>query len=120
MDVVVAAPNRQRIGLLVFPHIEEMRSLVGADATARAQDILESPVAREWLLALINRLNEKATGVATRIDWAAWLTEPPALDKGEITDKGSVNQRAVLTHRAEKIESLYDGTDPSRLLASQD
>lgn len=120
MDVVVAAPNRQRIGLLVFPHIEEMRSLVGADATTCTQDILDSPEAREWLLTLINRLNEKATGVATRIDWAAWLAEPPALDKGEITDKGSVNQRAVLTHRAEKIESLYDGTDPSRLLASQD
>ena len=37
------------------------------------------------------------------------LTEPPSIDRGEITDKGSINQRAVLTHRAAVVEALYAG-----------
>ena len=35
------------------------------------------------------------------------MAAPPSLDKGEITDKGSINQRAVLTHRADLVEELY-------------
>ena len=39
------------------------------------------------------------------------LAEPPSIDRGEITDKGSINQRAVLTHRAADVERLYLGRD---------
>jgi feruloyl-CoA synthase len=35
------------------------------------------------------------------------LAEPPSIDRGEITDKGSINQRAVLAHRAALVEALY-------------
>ena len=35
------------------------------------------------------------------------LDEPPSIDRGEITDKGSINQRAVLEHRAGLVEALY-------------
>ena len=38
------------------------------------------------------------------------LAEPPSIDKGEVTDKGSINQRAVLKHRAALVEALHDGT----------
>jgi len=44
------------------------------------------------------------------------MATPPNIDLGEITDKGSINQRAVLTHRAALVEALYDGSDPSVLL----
>jgi feruloyl-CoA synthase len=37
------------------------------------------------------------------------LSEPPTIDKGEITDKGSINQRAVLTHRADTVAALHEG-----------
>jgi feruloyl-CoA synthase len=36
------------------------------------------------------------------------LDVAPSLDLGEITDKGSINQRAVLTHRAELVQALHD------------
>jgi feruloyl-CoA synthase len=39
------------------------------------------------------------------------LADPPSLDAGEITDKGSINQRAVLTYRAQAVDALY--TDPA-------
>ena len=35
------------------------------------------------------------------------MAEPPSLDAGEATDKGSINQRAVLARRAALVEELY-------------
>lgn len=118
-DVVVAAPNRERIGLLVFPRLDEVRALACAGNELSSVELLQHAVVKQWLQELIDRLNDSATGVATRIDWAAWISEPLSLERGELTDKGSVNQRAVLTHRAEKIDALYAGIDPSKLFASQ-
>ena len=49
----------------------------------------------------------QATGSSNRVCRAILLAEPPSLDAGEITDKGSINQRAVLRHRAALVEELY-------------
>ena len=43
--------------------------------------------------------------------FSALLDEAPSIDRGEITDKGSLNQRAILASRAELIEGLYRGED---------
>ena len=40
------------------------------------------------------------------------LAEPPSIDKGEVTDKGSINQRAVLKHREALANALHEGTLP--------
>jgi len=40
------------------------------------------------------------------------LAEPPNIDRGEVTDKGSINQRAVLTHRAAVVDAMYDAPGP--------
>jgi feruloyl-CoA synthase len=60
----------------------------------------------------LQRVNHLSTGSASRIDVAVVLVEPPSLDRGEITDKGSINQRAVLTHRQALVDSIYQGTAP--------
>ena len=44
------------------------------------------------------------------------LAEPPSLDIGEITDKGSINQRAVLTHRAALVDELYADPPSARVI----
>lgn len=62
-------------------------------------------------------MNEGASGNASRLEWIALLDEPASIDRGEITDKGSINQRAVLQWRATKVEALYRDQDPSRLSA---
>ena len=46
-------------------------------------------------------------GGATRITRVLLMTEPAAIDAGEITDKGYINQRAVLARRADLVERLY-------------
>jgi feruloyl-CoA synthase len=40
------------------------------------------------------------------------LLDPPSIDRGEVTDKGSINQRAVLTHRADLVDRIYDAARP--------
>ncbi|MCX8006293.1 MAG: feruloyl-CoA synthase, partial [Burkholderiaceae bacterium] len=56
---------------------------------------------------VVDELARQATGSANRIARLVLLADPPTIDRGEITDKGSINQRAVLTHRAETVEQLY-------------
>jgi feruloyl-CoA synthase len=57
-------------------------------------------------------LAAQATGSSTRIARAILLTEPPSIDAGEITDKGSLNQRAVLERRAGLVDDLYADPPP--------
>ena len=60
---------------------------------------------------------DRTLGAAFGVMRALVLIDPPSFDRGEITDKGSINQRAVLTHRAALVEALYAGTDPDLLTA---
>jgi feruloyl-CoA synthase len=66
---------------------------------------------REFLQRLVDELWASGTGSATRVARALVLAEPPSIDRGEITDKGSINQRAVLTHRKADVERMYLGRD---------
>ncbi|HWH82871.1 MAG TPA: feruloyl-CoA synthase [Burkholderiaceae bacterium] len=108
-DVVVAGINRNEIGLLIFPRLDACRALVGAAPALPADQVLASPALREFFQALVDQLHASGTGSATRVARAVVLTEPPSIDRGEVTDKGSINQRAVLTHRAAQVEQLYAG-----------
>ena len=58
----------------------------------------------------MNDLAKTSTGSASRIARLCLLADAPTIDRGEITDKGSINQRAVLAHRAETVAHLHDDT----------
>ena len=107
-DAVVTGHGRDAIGLLVFPNLAACRALcpdlsVGADAA----ELIAQRSVREALRAALQRHNETAHGSSTRIARAVLLAEPPSIDANEITDKGYINQRAVLERRAETVEMLY-------------
>ena len=106
-DVVVAAPDRDAIALLVFPRIEDARRLYALPATLPAAEVLAQPPVRAFFQALMNRLWHEGTGSANRPTRLLVMAVPPQIDRGEVTDKGSINQRAVLQHRAELIERLF-------------
>jgi feruloyl-CoA synthase len=114
-DLVIAAPDRECLGALVFPRLYECRRLAGLNANASDADVLASAPVRHWFADWLQRLNREATGNASRLEWIALLDEPASIDRGEITDKGSINQRAVLQWRAAKVEALYRGEDASIL-----
>lgn len=117
-DVVLAGPDRDDIAALVFPDVEACRRLapdLGADASAQAI-LFDARVTKEFQF-LLQTLAAKSTGSSNRVCRAIILSDPPSLDAGEMTDKGSINQRAVLKHRAALVDSLYTRPQPAEVLA---
>lgn len=106
-DVVVTGLNRDDIGILVFPRLDECRKLAGLGADVPAGEVLRHPRLREFFQQLVDRQWQAGTGSANRVARAHVLADPPQIDKGEITDKGSINQRAVLAQRSALVDLLY-------------
>ncbi|MCF5707137.1 AMP-binding protein [Pseudomonas syringae] len=116
-DVVIAAPDRECLGALVFPRVYDCRQLAGLKADASDAKVLASAPVRQWFADWLARLNRNASGNASRLEWIVLLTEPASIDRGEITDKGSINQRAVLQWRAATVDALYRGENPDVIRA---
>ncbi|MDH4050152.1 MAG: feruloyl-CoA synthase [Rubrivivax sp.] len=106
-DVVVAGLNRDHVGLLVFPRVDDARRRFGLPADWPAAQVLAAPVVRGFFQDLLDRLWSQGTGSASRPAAALVLARAPSIDLGEVTDKGSINQRAVLEHRAADVERLF-------------
>ncbi|MBK6865612.1 MAG: feruloyl-CoA synthase [Ideonella sp.] len=115
-DVVVTGLNRDDVGLLIFPRADSCRALSGLPASASMAAVLEEAPVRHFFQNLVDQMYAAGTGSATRVARALVMAQPPSIDLGEITDKGSINQRAVLTHRAALVEALYARSDPAILL----
>jgi len=111
-DVVVAGINRDDIGILLFPRLDNCRAFAGLSHDAPVHDVLAAPAVRKFFQHLVDGLWQTGTGSATRVARALVLGQPPSIDLGEVTDKGSINQRAVLTHRAAAVDRLYADNDP--------
>jgi feruloyl-CoA synthase len=106
-DAVIAGLNRDDIAALVFPDVEACRKVTGLAADAPAITVLDDKKLRDEFKTRLNTLALQSTGGSTRICRLMLMAEPPSLDAGEATDKGSINQRAVLTRRAALVEELY-------------
>ena len=118
LDAVILGPDRTCLGLLVFPRMAECRQLSGLPAGASDAQVLASARVQDWLRGLLDALNRSATGSASFIRFAGLASEPPSIDRGEITDKGSINQRTVLQLRQGLVDTLYSGPGPWRVEAS--
>jgi feruloyl-CoA synthase len=117
-DAVVTGHDRDEIGLLIFPSLAGLRSLApGLGAEAALTDLVGQPAVRAALAEGLRRYNAEAGNHATtRIGRCLILTEPPSIDAGEITDKGYLNQRAVLSRRAALVERLYADPPPADVI----
>lgn len=115
-DVVIAGLNRDHVTALIFPDAEACRSLCPTLPPDATEEILAHPAVRERFESLLGNLAAESTGSSNRVTRAILLEEPPSLDAGEITDKGSFNQRAVLDRRAALVEQLYLENPPPSIL----
>ena len=90
-------------------------------AEAGLAEVLHAQAVRAQFQQLADALWASGTGSANRVARLHVLVEPPSIDKGEVTDKGSINQRAVLTARAALVEALYAGkaADPFLILPNK-
>jgi feruloyl-CoA synthase len=115
-DLVLTGLDRNFIGALIFPDLEACRRLAGLDATASGAEIAAHAVVRAAVQERFDALAGKATGSASHIARAVLLAAPPSIDAGEITDKGSINQRAVIAARAQAFADLYAEPAPDHVL----
>jgi feruloyl-CoA synthase len=116
-DVVIAGADRDDIAALIFPAIDVCRRLApGLPADASAETLFADPRLVQEFRFLLNSFAKSATGSSNRICRAILLVEPPSLDAGEMTDKGSINQRAVISRRAALVEELYASQPSARVL----
>ena len=119
-DVVLAGADRDDIAALIIPDIEACRKLAaGLAADAPAAAVVADPRVRNKFAQLLEALAEPSRGTSARVRRAIALAEPLSLDVGEVTDKGSINQRAVLTHRAALVEDLYTDPPPAGVIVAR-
>ena len=108
-DVVIAGHNQDFISALIFPKLGACRELAGGEIDDRPWDYLTDPKVQDAIRASLANHNRNAGGSSNRIVRALILREPPSVDAGEITDKGYINQRAVLERRSKLVDTIYHG-----------
>src|SRR5712675_2368641 len=115
-DVVISGINRDEISALVILDLDGCRvvnpQLAFDDLAATEADPLIRDAFRERFFNFL----ATATGSSTRITRAILLDTPLSIDRGEVTDKGSINQRAVLEQRKSLIEELYSPASPAHVI----
>jgi feruloyl-CoA synthase len=114
-DAVITGLNRNEVGALLFP-TPKIRALAPhLPPDAPLQEVLRSAAVQDHFQDVLDALARQATGSANRVARLYLLDEPPSIDRGEVTDKGSINQRAVLKHRDALVQAFHDDLLPFTL-----
>jgi feruloyl-CoA synthase len=116
-DAVIAGHDRDAVGMLAVPDLEACRTLcpdLPPDTSSRA--IVSHAAVRQRIKTLLAEFAAEATGSATRLERAILLDDPPSLDAGETTDKGSLNQRVLLDRRRTLVDDLFAAVPPPNVI----
>jgi feruloyl-CoA synthase len=118
LEVVIAAPNREYLGALVFPNLPVLRERFAEASESLPEDagFLKSEPVVEFFRSVFKQHNATQSGSSGRFERFILPKIPPRLDKNETTDKGYINQSAVLTHRADIFERLYAEPPPDEVI----
>jgi feruloyl-CoA synthase len=120
-DVVLAGAERDEVTALIFPDVEACRGIAPDLANdTPAPPLLGDPRVRAAFAGKLDSFAAVSTGTSNRIMRAILLAQPASLDIGEMTDKGSINQRAVLAHRAAMVEALYADPPPPHVIVAKE
>ena len=113
-DAVITGLNMKEVGAMLFT-TPKVRDLAGLPAESPLAEVLAHPKVLMHFQNVLNQLAANATGSAHRVARLLLLSVPPSIDKGEVTDKGSINQRAVLKHRDALVQDFHNGQAPHTL-----
>jgi feruloyl-CoA synthase len=114
--VVLAGADRDEIAALVFPDLDACRKLAPDLTDTAPAGLVADPRIRAEFARRLDAFVAASRGSSGQIRRAVLLAEPPSLDIGEMTDKGSINQRAVLANRAGLVEELYAAVPPRHVI----
>ena len=101
-DAVITGQDKPFIGALIWPSQASAARFASEHGEA-AGDKLRDAIAEK-----LRAFNASSGGSSRRVKRFLLLQEPPSIDTGELTDKGYVNQRAVLERRADQVASIYE------------
>ena len=119
-DIVVTGHDRDEIGFLVFPNVPECRRLCPhLPPDAPLIDVLLNPAVRDRVRQGMLALRQAGGGSSTFPSRVMLMSEPPSMEAGEITDKGYINQRAVLTRRADLVAFLHADVPDKTVISVQ-
>ncbi|MBZ0162457.1 MAG: feruloyl-CoA synthase [Notoacmeibacter sp.] len=117
-DAVLTGLNRNHVGALLFTDHDAVRRIAPELADADDAAIAAHPKVRSIFQERLNQLAAQSTGSSNHVARAIILDTPPSLDAHEVTDKGSINQRAVMAERANLVEDIYAEPAPAHVLVA--
>ena len=117
-DAVLTGLDRNHIGALLIPDLDAVRRQIPEVRDLADGEALRHPATRTQFRQRLERLAEEATGSSNFVARAIILETPPSADAHEVTDKGSINQRAMMAARANLVEDLYAEPVPDHVLAA--
>ena len=118
-DAVVTGLDRNHVGALLIPDCEAAGSFALELKGAGESDIAGHAGMRALLQTRLDALAASATGSSNLVARCIILPSPPSIDAHEVTDKGSINQRAVIAARAGLVEDLYADPAPAHVLVAK-
>jgi feruloyl-CoA synthase len=117
-DAVITGHDRDYIGAILFVTLEPCRALARLPASASPAKVLAHGAVTAKVQDMLDKLACASTGSASRIARAFVADFAPSIDVGEVTDKGSLNQRVILKHRVEIVEEIYAEPRSARVLCA--
>jgi feruloyl-CoA synthase len=111
-DVVFAGLDKEYIGAILFLNADACRKLANLSAEISNKEAFLHKKVGNFINNWLTEFNKTSTGSSTVIKKYVIALEPPSIDLGEITDKGSLNQRAVLKHRVNLVNEMYSPLTP--------
>ena len=107
-DAVITGHDRNELGLLIFPSLPGCKSLCpDAGDDVQLSELILRPEVQSRLSEYLRAYNKTHSNSSARIARILLMSELPNIDANEITDKGYINQRAVLERRTDLVEKLY-------------
>ncbi|AFK02738.1 AMP-dependent synthetase and ligase [Emticicia oligotrophica DSM 17448] len=106
-DVVLAGLDKEYIGAILFLNADACRKLANLESEISNKEAFQHDSVKAFINNWLEEFNKTSTGSSTAIRKYVIAFDPPSIDLGEITDKGSLNQRAVLKHRADLVNEMY-------------
>ena len=106
-DAVITGHDKEFVGAIVFAGIDYCKQITGFGKETTINEIIKHKAVKEKLQETLNEMAVKSTGSASLIKRALFANFNLSIDKGEITDKGSVNQRSVIQNYPEAVEKIY-------------
>ena len=106
-DVVLAGLDKEYIGAILFLNADACRKLANLSPEISNKEAFLHKEVEKFINNWLAEFNKTSTGSSTVIKKYVISIEPPSIDLGEITDKGSLNQRAVLKHKVDLVNEMY-------------